>query len=136
VVEAGPSAPEAPVSAVVKESPPPAAPAAAPAAAKPVAAEPVASKSAPAPASAAPAVAAPTAAAAPSAKGGFVVVARGDTLSIIALRHLGSVFRVSRLLAVNPHITDSSRIYPGEIVRLPASAVAASTGTFDDKDME
>jgi len=131
VVEAGPSAPEAPASAVVKVSPPPAA---ASAPAKPVAAEPVASKAAPAPAAAAPEP--PEAAAAPSAKGRYVVVARGDTLSIIALRHLGSVYRVSSLLAVNPHITNSSLIYPGEILRLPASAVTASTGNFDDKDME
>jgi nucleoid-associated protein YgaU len=64
-----------------------------------------------------------------------VVVARGDTLGTIALRHLGSVYRVPRLLEVNPHITNASRIYPGEIVKLPP-AIASSTGNFDDKDVE
>ncbi len=133
VVEAGLSAPPAPASGAVKALPPAAAPAAVvPAPAKsaapvaPVATEP---KSA--------ALATPAAAAVPRANGRYVVVARGDTLGIIALRHLGSVYRVSRLLEVNPHITNASLIYPGEIVHLPPSSVASSTGNSDDNnDME
>jgi general secretion pathway protein A len=125
-VEAGLSAPEALAAAApkaVNALPPAAAPA-------PMVPAPAAQAAAAAPR----APAAPAAAAVP-AKGRFVVVARGDTLGTIALRHLGSVYRVPRLLEVNPHITNASRIYPGEIVKLPP-AIASSTGNFDDKDVE
>ena len=77
----------------------------------------------------------PAAAESAAVKGRYVVVARGDTLAHIAQRHLGSVYRVSSLLELNPNITDASRIYPGEIVNLPDSADDA-TASSDDKDLE
>lgn len=91
--EGGHSAPQAHSSGAVKVSLPAAAPAAHSQHVKfgaPVAAEPATPKSEP--------PAKSSSAAASSATGSFVVVARGDTLGNIARRHLGSVYRVSRLL--------------------------------------
>ncbi|HKD68594.1 MAG TPA: LysM domain-containing protein, partial [Candidatus Binataceae bacterium] len=83
------------------------------------------------------AVAAPPAdAEAPRPSHRFVVVARGDTLSTIAIRHLGSLSAVRSLMRLNPHITDAGHVYPGEKVYLPAAAPVASTENPDDSDVE
>lgn len=66
----------------------------------------------------------------------FVVVARGDTLGAIALRHLGSFWGVRSLMRLNPHITDAARVYPGEIVYLPSSSVVSLPGNTGDTDAE
>lgn len=47
-----------------------------------------------------------------------------DTLSAIAERYLGSPYDVDRLMAANPQLTDADRIYPGEIIYLPATEAA------------
>ncbi len=67
----------------------------------------------------------------------FVVVASGDTLGEIALRHLGSVYSVRSLMRLNPHITDPARVYPGELVYLPPPSTASSKpNNSDDSDVE
>src|SRR5579885_3452887 len=67
----------------------------------------------------------------------FVVVAPGDTLGAIAVRHLGSFWGVRSLLRLNPHITDAARVYPGEIVYLPPSSVGSSSAeNAGDTDVE
>lgn len=67
----------------------------------------------------------------------FVVVAAGDTLGGIAQRHLGSIYGVSKLMRLNPHITDAERVYPGELVYLPPSSAATSKpDNGDDSDVE
>lgn len=58
--------------------------------------------------------------------GRYVVVARGDTLTRIALRYLGSGDAVQSLLQVNPQITNVTMIYPGERVYLPDPEELAS----------
>ncbi len=100
----------------------------APAAAASEPVKPLASASAPSPA--------PLGAEASSSKRPFVVVGRGDTLSAIAQRHLGSVYSWSNLMRLNPHITNAARVYPGEVVYLPSSPGASSTETTDDTDVE
>jgi general secretion pathway protein A len=47
-----------------------------------------------------------------------------DTLSAIAERYLGSPYDVDRLMAANPQLRDADRIYPGEIIYLPATQQA------------
>ena len=49
--------------------------------------------------------------------GGTYVVQRGDYLGLIAKR-FGTT--VTELLRLNPEITNPSRIYPGQIIRLPS----------------
>lgn len=85
---------------------------------------------------ASPSAAVPAAAAAPDSARPFVVVARGETLSEIALRRLGSAYSVRNLMRVNPHITDAARVYPGEIVYLPPSSAAIPKPIDDDSDVE
>jgi LysM repeat protein len=55
--------------------------------------------------------------------GGTYVVQRGDYLSLIA-RRFGTT--VAELLRLNPEITNPSRIYPGQVIRLPAGATGTS----------
>jgi general secretion pathway protein A len=74
------------------------------------------------------------ASAVPAVRRPFVVVAPGDTLGGIAIRHLGSFDGVHSLLQLNPHITNPARVYPGEIVYLPSSSVAS--GNANDTDVE
>lgn len=51
--------------------------------------------------------------------GGTYTVVRGDYLSLIA-RRFGTT--TSAILSVNPEITNPSRIYPGQVIRLPSDA--------------
>ncbi len=79
----------------------------------------------------------PAAAGETASKRPFVVVAPGDTLGAIAVRHLGSFWGVRSLLRLNPHITDAARVYPGEIVYLPPSSVGSSSAeNAGDTDVE
>jgi len=66
----------------------------------------------------------------------FIVVTRGDTLSLLALRHLGSVDAWPDLMRINPHINNAARLYPGEVVYLPPSPKSSSTHNTDDTDVE
>jgi general secretion pathway protein A len=65
----------------------------------------------------------------------FVVVVRGDTLADIALRYMGSAKQVPALMRLNPHITDASFLYPGELVYLPPQS-SSTTTTADATDVE
>lgn len=49
-----------------------------------------------------------------------VRVRHDDTLTNIATRYLGSPDEVGRLIAANPQLNDIDRIYPGEVIHLPA----------------
>ncbi|GEM_PF-841894 len=71
---------------------------------------------------------------APTVRRPFVVVAPGDTLGGIAIRHLGSFGAVSSLMRLNPHIANPARVYPGEIVYLPSSSVGSQNA--NDTDVE
>ncbi len=64
-----------------------------------------------------------------------MIVAPGDTLGGIAMRHLGTTAGVHRLMRLNPQIKDAARIYPGEFVYLPRSSDASSK-PIDDSDVE
>jgi type II secretory pathway predicted ATPase ExeA len=44
----------------------------------------------------------------------------GDTLLGIARRYLGSATELDRLIAANPQVADINRIYPGDLIFLPA----------------
>jgi general secretion pathway protein A len=61
-----------------------------------------------------------------------VVVVPGDTLGRIAMRYLGSSKGVSALMRLNPHITDASILYPGEVVYLPPQPAAGATADATD----
>ncbi len=79
---------------------------------------------------------APASAAPPVGSGSqYVIVAPGDTLGGIAMRHLGTTAGVHRLMRLNPQIKDAARIYPGEFVYLPRSSDASSK-PIDDSDVE
>jgi type II secretory pathway predicted ATPase ExeA len=93
-------------------------------------------ESMPASVAGAPASTGPSLSAASASRRPFVVVAPGDTLGGIAIRHLGSFFGFRNLMRLNPHITDAARVYPGEIVYLPPSSVTSSSGNADDTDVE
>jgi hypothetical protein len=66
----------------------------------------------------------------------FVVVAPGDTLALIAIRNLGSIAGLSRLIQLNPNIIDAARVYPGEKVYLPSSPDSSSGDDADDANVE
>lgn len=48
------------------------------------------------------------------------VVRRGDTLSVISGRVFGDVKRWREILKENPQVTNANRIYPGDILLVPA----------------
>lgn len=55
-----------------------------------------------------------------------VVVARGDTLSSIAVHYFGSPGMVPEIVRINPQISDPQIIVPGEVVYLPSPADLAN----------
>jgi hypothetical protein len=82
------------------------------------------------------AASAPPAAVRPGGARRFVIVAPGESLALIAIRHLGSKAGVRRMMQLNPDISDASRVYPGEKVYLPSSAASFSIQDADDTDVE
>lgn len=64
----------------------------------------------------------------------FVVVARGDTLSDIAERYLGSPKALPELMRLNRQISRADMLYIGELVYLPSESL--STTTADATDTE
>lgn len=60
-----------------------------------------------------------TAAAAPEPR--FHTVVKGDTLSAIAQQHLGSANKYHAIFEANkPMLSDPDKIYPGQVLRIPA----------------
>jgi nucleoid-associated protein YgaU len=57
-------------------------------------------------------------------------VERGDSLWKLAQSHLGSGFAWTCLAAANPQISDANRIYPGQILTIPASCGSASAASL------
>ena len=52
----------------------------------------------------------------------FYTVEKGDTLGAIAKEHLGSASRYPEIFEANrPMLEDPDRIYPGQVLRIPAS---------------
>ena len=69
----------------------------------------------------------------PAPKGGSTYNVRpGDSLSRIAARQLGDANRYAEILALNPGL-DPARIHPGQSLRMPADAKAATTSTSKPK---
>ena len=56
------------------------------------------------------------------------VVRRGDTLSKISGRVFGDVKRWREILKENPQVTNANRIFPGDILLVPAPLAAAGSG--------
>lgn len=54
-------------------------------------------------------------------------VQRGDSLSSIAAKILGSTSRWKEIFDINSDITDPNQISAGQIINIPAGAVASST---------
>lgn len=56
------------------------------------------------------------------AAGSFHTVERGDTLSAIAKKHYGDASKYPRIFEANrPMLTDPDKIYPGQVLRIPAA---------------
>ncbi len=55
-----------------------------------------------------------------------VRVRHDDSLTKIATRYLGSPDEVGRLIAANPQLNDIDRIYPGEVIHIPANRLATA----------
>ena len=54
-------------------------------------------------------------------------VQTGDTIEGIAVRHLGSEVNIQSIVEANPQLHDVNRIYPGQIVFLPAQPAREHT---------
>jgi LysM repeat protein len=51
----------------------------------------------------------------------FYTVQKGDTLSVIAKAHYGSASKYPQIFTANkPMLTDPDKIYPGQVLRIPA----------------
>ena len=58
----------------------------------------------------------------PEAEAVFYTVKRGDTLSKIAKAHYGDAMKYPAIFEANrPMLSDPDKIYPGQVLRIPAS---------------